>query len=75
MRPRMSAGATFSQARRPMMSHISALFAGSSHQRAASMTAAVSASVARGFCCTKSARSARHFSGWSFQNSPVTMAV
>ena len=70
----MSATGTLNQARRPMMAHISALLASASHQRCASITAAVIASVARGLASTKEARSAKDFSGWSRHSSPVVMA-
>jgi hypothetical protein len=57
------------------ISHISCLFSSRSHHCAASCTAISSASAAFGCASTQSARSAKLFSGWSFQSSPVVSAV
>ncbi len=71
----MSRTGTLNQARRPRIVHISSLFAASSHQRCASVTAAVSATAAFGCRSTHSPRIAKDFSGWSRHSSPVTSAV
>ena len=71
----MSPTGTLNQASRLTMEQSSSLLAASSHQRCASITAAVSASAARGWRSTQSARTASAFSGWFFHSSPVIAAV
>ena len=73
--PKISAGSIFSHSRPAMISHISLTLAGSLHHCCASRTAMVKAFAALGFLSTQSARKAKAFSGWSFQNSPVIKAV
>src|SRR3546814_3964465 len=71
----MSVTGTLNQSRPPTIVASFATLAGLSHQRCASITAAVNAIAAFGYCATQSPRMAKDFSGWFIHIWPVDTAV